>query len=165
MLKIYETFIKTIIRNNTSGKWPPRLCWHIFSITVLHKCGGISLMQRVIYSFNTWRVVWAYSHKPVTSQEKKSRRVKSQNLGGQFRSPKRERIRPWDDYCSNWTVLRALWHVTSFCWNHMSSKSMSSSIGCISGYENPVSCACCQIEVVGIPHIERSLRTVAALFW
>ena len=55
-----------------------------FSLTVLHKCCGISLIQRPI-SFSRLESSSAYSHKPSTlrnPKEKKSNVDKSHDLGG-----------------------------------------------------------------------------------
>ena len=65
-----ETFVKTYSRHYAIIFWHIRDFFEKFSITVLHKYYGISLMQRVIFSFN---VSGAYS------LQKKSRGVKKQD--------------------------------------------------------------------------------------
>ena len=90
--------------NTISDKWPPRLCLQAFilltkfSMTFWHNCGLISLIARLISSFNS-RMVWgslAYTFPFRKPQRKKSNGVKSHDLGGQFTSPRREITRPWN---------------------------------------------------------------------
>ena len=116
-----------------SGKWPPRLCWHIREIfhnqLLIPFCINVQVFHwcSVLFLLSMSEVLWAYLYTPVTSKnpKKKSKGIKSQDLGSQCWLPKRE-VTTGNDWCSNCTVSRDVWHVIPSCWNHMS---ISSSFG------------------------------------
>lgn len=113
------------MKNYLFDKWAPPALKRImdlfiaFSITMLRNCGGIFNISARILFFNTFKVrgLFAYTNDFKYSQRKKSGTVKSGELAGQAKSPKREIRRDRKVSYKIRIVSRANWQVATSCRN------------------------------------------------